>query len=111
MERVNSSCRSICIALNLPEPNMKLGFCSYCGSLSKNLTAAYLASDGEARWEEPATGKMVTKVALSHNNHFNLHHLFDEPYTREEYDVFCEALQNACGDLRIYMREINKYYE
>lgn len=111
--RVNVVCRDVCkiMAPTRPEPRFVDSICDYCGSIDAIALENYLRNGVDAKWIEPPPGKMVTWVELSNGKQFSLNHLIDEPLTETDYNSLLEVLEASCGNLSVFIREINKYYE
>lgn len=108
---INWHCCSVAHALQLHQPEMVDDNCSYCGSISAETLEQLLNGEMNARWIEPAPGKIVTQVELTNGQRFNLYHLWDEPLTSTDYDRIQTLLENTCGNMAVFMRKITKYHE
>jgi hypothetical protein len=85
--------------------------CSICSSVSTDDAQKYLEDGGDASYVEPATGEWVKYVQLKNGTLFALYHLHDSDVSEEQYDLLMGLIEECCGNLRLYMKELSKFYE
>jgi hypothetical protein len=110
MTQVNEHCRNICRTFGFSEPKITNNQCTYCGSVTSQYLRGYLEGGGEIEWVEPLAGRMVEAVRLANGKLFQLTHEWDEPCSDVDVKAIQELLEEHAGDLRIFYREINKYF-
>jgi hypothetical protein len=107
---MNPQCRNIAKIFTGENATMVDGVCSYCGSISPTLLRESLEAGVDAHWIEPLPEKMVTGVYLSNGKRFFLSHLEDDELTEQDAKDIQELLEEVAGNLRVFYKELNKWF-
>jgi hypothetical protein len=106
---INEYCSTVALLLNKPQPTIE-DTCTICGSISTSEVETHF-TEGDAVYVEPPQGEWVKYIDLKNGKLFALYHLHDSNVTDEQYERIMGQIEDKCGNLKLYMKQLSKFYE